>query len=46
MLFLRLVGQALDRIMRPSEGGLPVRINVEFLKNGGGKLVLLMVGQT
>ncbi|MDP3984066.1 MAG: hypothetical protein Q8Q52_03560 [Acidimicrobiia bacterium] len=46
MLFVRLVGQALDRFIRPREGGLSVCINVEFLKNGDGKLVLLMVGRT
>ena len=45
MLFLRLVGQALDRVMRSSEGGLPTRINVELFENDGGKLALLTVRQ-
>jgi hypothetical protein len=45
VVFERFLGQALKGLLRLGEGGLPALIGRHFLKNGGGKLVLLPVGK-
>jgi hypothetical protein len=43
MVLKRFIGQALERVLRAGEGGLPALIGRQFFENGRGKLVLVTV---